>query len=556
MSCGDVLVMKILGNTFGNWMVAFAILISSSWIVASVVEGTDQGFQLTFDANEALLEEMTQEMSELLDQIEEIHRRGGLPTIELPLNIRIETFDLLKGFMNGINIPLLVNIGGIGHLNEALFDNYTYSTLLSGSLAFPNGILNGSNAVNGERLPQQSRETQIAAQEYLLYVTDAIRGALRLILLMDMDENSVDIVDMLEGATSFLAFNTRDLNQKRDAMYRSFGRETVSIGNLRTSSRSISDIVRNADGEGYNLLIDLRNFLLGGQTNVDILVDVLEYAERVVHGEIVEKYHYIDFDSTDAGVDQTFDYLISDAKEVQHVLTQLEQLTEPFATLLNEAESEIIELAFSQIPDSLDFFLPGLFDDIDSVEDVVEYLDTVIAVLEEMRSGAQGIGLGQGRRFVTETLSGEILDRYLILQDKNGQHLAPLLHHLKEDLDSLIAVFETVDLVDREFVPLLGGKYLSDLVKEYIIIIAPGIIDTQLDLLLVDFEEWDVGSLGIGEAVIEVLTPVILSFEMAELVEDLRVHSETVSRLIPVAERSDHIEQIMMETFSLYEEEE
>ena len=546
-----MLVMKILGNTFGNWIVAFVIFLSSSWIIAIGIEGTDQGFQATFDTNETLLEEMTQEMNELLEQIETIHLRGGLPTIELPLNIRVETFDLLRGFMNGINIPLLVNIGGIAHLNEALFDNYTYSTILAGTLRFPNGILNGSNAVNNERLPQQSLEIQIAAQEYLLYVTDAIRGALRLILLMDMDENSVDIIDMLEGATSFLAFNTLDLNQKRDAMYRSFGRETVTIDNLRTSSRSISDIVRDADGEGYNLLIDLRNFLLGGQTNVDILVDVLEYAERVVHGEIVEKYHDIDFDGDDAGIDQAFDYLISDARDLQHVLTQLEQLTEPFATLLNEAESEIIELAFSQIPDFLDFFLPGLFDDIDSVEDVVEYLDTVISVLEEMRSGVQEIGLGQGKRFITEVLSGEILDRYLYLQDKNGQQLGPLLHYLKQDLDSLIAVLETVDLVDQEFVPLLGGKYLSDIVKEYIIIIAPEIIDTQLDLLLVDFEEWDVGNLGVGEMVIEILTPVILSFEVQELIVNLRDYSESVSRLIPVGERADHLEQMMTRNFYL-----
>ena len=543
--------MKILGNTFGNWVVAFAMFLSSSWIIANGVQGTDQGFQAIFDTNEELLEEMTGEMNELLVQIEAIHRRGGLPIIDLPLGITVETFDLLRGFMNGINIPLLVNIGGIGQLNEALFDSYTYSSLLSGNLNFPDGVLNGSNDVNGERLPQQSLEAQVTAQEYLLYVTDAIRGALRLILLMDMDENSVDIIDMLEGATSFLAFNTRDLNQKRDVMYRSFGRETITIGNLRTSSRSISDIVRNADGEGYNLLIDLRNFLLGGQTNVDILVDVLEYAERVVHGEIVEKYHDINFDGDDAGVDQTFDYLISDARDLQHVLTQLEKLTEPFATLLNEAESEIIELALSQIPDFLNFFLPGLFDDIASVEDVVEYLDTIISVLEEMRSGAQGIGLGQGKRFITEVLSGEILDRYLYLQDKNGQQLGPLLHYLKEDLDSLIAVLETVDLVDQEFVPLLGGKYLSDIVKEYIIIIAPEIIDTQLDLLLVDFEDWDVGNLGIGEMMIEILTPIILSFEMQELVVDLRDYSEAVSRLIPVGERADHLEQIMTRSFYL-----
>jgi len=414
--------------------------------------------------------------------------------------------------------------------------------------------LNGSNTVNNDRLPQQTLEARIAAQEYLLYVTDAIRGALRLILLMDMEENSVDITDMLTGARSFLAFNVNDLNQRRDAMYRSFGRETVSIGGrLRGATRNVGDVVRNADGEGYNLLIDLRNFLLGGQENLSILLEVLEYAEQIATGEIIERYQGIDFADADDGVDQMFEYLIADAQGVRHILSELDRLTEPFATLLNEAEGEVMEMVFSQLPDFIDFIVPGLFADIDSVEDVVEYLDTVIFVLAEMRQGTQGISLDQGRRFITEVLSGEILDRYLVLQDEDDQQMGTLLRYLQDDLDSVIAVLETADLIDQEFVPLLGGRYISDLVKEYIIMTAPELIDTQIDSFVTDFGDWefdvDISSMGIGEMVIELLEPEILGFDMTETVDDLRLHSESLSRLIPVGDRIDQIEDLLMRTF-------
>jgi len=545
---------------FGGWLIAFVILLGLS-SVAALAEGTPVAIarskRLTFDTNEILLNEMTREMNELLIQIEAIHQRGGLPAIDLPLGIRIETFDLLRGFMNGINIPLLVNIGGIGSLNEALFSYYMYSPVLAGNLRFPYGILNGSNTINNQRLPQQTLQAHIAAQEYLLYVSDAIRGALRLILLMDMDENSVDIIDMLSGARSFLAFNMNELNQRRDTMYRQFGHETVRIGGrFRGVTRNVSDIVRDADGEGYNLLINLRNFLLGGQENVTILIDVLGYAERMVNGEILEKYSYIDFENADSGVDQMLSYLTADAIEVRHVLSQLDRLTEPFATLLNEAEGEIMELAFSQIPDFLEFFVPGLFDDIDGVEDVVAYLDTVISVLGEMRVGMQGISLNEGRRFVTDTLSGEILNRYLVLEDTSDLQTGDVLRYLKDDLDSVIAVLEIIDLVDQEFVPLLGGVYLSDVVKGHLIVIAPDIINTQLDLLITDFGDLDIdvdiSELGVGEMAVEILEPAILNFNISEVVDDLRSHSASLTRLIPIGERIDQMERLVLRTLPLY----
>ena len=535
----------------GSWLVAFVMLVLSSIVTLAVtspvvVESSAHGLQSTFEENEVLLNEMTREMNELLVQIEAIHQQGGLPVIDLPLGINIGAFDLLRGFLNGINIPLLVNIGGIGVLNDALFESFTYSTMLSGNLRFPNGILNGSNTVNNGRLPQQSLEAKIAAQEYLLYVTDAIRGALRLILLMDMDENSVDITDMLAAARSFLAFNTNELNQKRDAMYQLFGSETVRLGNIRTVTRNVSRVVRSVDGEGYNLLIDLRNFLLGGQENVSILVGILEYAERMVNGEVIEKYQDLDFDNANVSVDRMFGYLIDDLGEARHALTELDRLTDPLATLLSQAEGEIMELAFSQFPENLEFFMPLLFDDIETVQDVSVYLGTVISVLEDMRAGIQGIDLNEGRRFVTEILSGEIMDRYMVLQEASGQQMGATLRYLKEDVDGVIAALEIADLIDQEFAPLLGDVYLSDLLKEHIIMIAPNLIDTQLELILADFDELDVdvNDLGVGDMVIDLLEPVILSFEISDMANDLRLTSDSLLRLVPIGDRIDQVEML------------
>jgi len=535
---GDGLMMKITKKKiFGSWLIAFVILLSLSWADAwveatpVVVERSVQDLQSTFESNEILLNEMTGEMHQLLIQIEAIHQQGELPVIELPLEIRVDTFDLLRGFMDGINIPLLVNIGGIGRLNDALFNNFTYSTILSGNLDFPNGILNGSNTVNNGRLPQQSLEAQIAAQEYLLYVTDAIVGALRLILLLDMDENNVDITDTLAGARSFLEFNMNDLDQKRDAMYSHFGHETVTMGNIRSVNRNVGDVVSSVDGEGYNLLINVRNFLLGSQENVNILIDILEYAERIMSGEITEKYHDIDFANIDAGVDQMFDHLIADAAEARHILTQFDYLTEPLATLLNEVEGEIVELIFSQIPDFPEFIMHDLFEDIESMQDVLAHLDTIIIVLEEMRLGMQQINLDQGRRFVTEILSGEILDKYLALQDTSGLPIGTLLRYLQDDIESAIVVLEIADLIDQEFAPLLGGRYLSDLIKEYIIITLPYIINTELDSLFIGPDDWD-----IGEMVIEEIAPEILNFDISETIDDLRFISNSLSRLIPLGD--------------------
>jgi len=555
---------------FGSWLVALAILLgvaSADGLVeatSATVETSAYDLQAIFDANEILLNEMTQEMTQLFAQIEGIHQQGGLPPIELPLGIRINTIDLLRGFMNGINIPLLVNIGGIGRLNDALFTQFTYSTILSGSLGFPNGIMNGSNTVNNGRLPAQSLEAQIAAQEYVLYVTDAVRGVLHLVSLMDMNGDDFDIPELIEVMASvrtFLEFNMNDLNQRRNAMYNEFGRETVTLGSFIRVTRNVGDVVRSVDGGGYNLLIDVRNSLLGSQANVNILIEVLDYVERMMNGEILEKYHEIDFTDAHAGVDQVLAYLIADVTEARHILAQFDRLTGPLATLLGQSpEGGIVglilsflgddlnegigamvdDLIASQVPDSLGIGLAhimhDLLGDIDfntlSTQDVLVYLDAAIVALEEIRSGVQEINLDQGIRFVTQILSGEILDRYLALRHANGPRKATLLRYIRDDVDGAIAALEVVDLLDQELAPLLGGRYVSDIIKEYLIVTLPHVINNELDSLVTGL-----GDHGIGEIVTEMFAPVILGFDIPTTIRHLQFVSDTLSYIIPVYER-------------------
>jgi hypothetical protein len=555
-------------------LITFIVVLSLSPINASAVVSTDfdelteAGLQSIFQANERLLNEMTGDMNQLLSQIEAINEQGGLPVIQLPLGIRINTFDLLRGFMNGINIPLLVNIGGIGRLNHALFNNFTYSTILSGSLGFPNGILNGSNTVNHRTLPQQNLEARIATQEYLLYVTDAIRGALRLVSIMDMNGNGFEIAelsDMLSGARTFLEFNMNDFNQRRNAMYQHFGPEAVTMGSIVRATRNVSDIVRSIDGGGYNLLIDVRNSLLGNQENVNVLVDILNYVERMTSDEVIEKYRHIDFTYTNPGIDQMFGYLIADVTEARAILEQFDRLTGPFATLLNrDPEGGIVSLILSFFGDDLKTGIGALIDDIvatqlpeslglgvshimhDLLGDidfntldtpaVLAYIDAAIFALEQMRSGVQDINLDQARQFVTEILSREILNKYYALLEGPFPRMGTLLRYIQNDIDGAIATLEFADLLDEELAPLLGGRRVSDVIKEYLIITIAHVINNELDSHITGL-----GDHGIGEIISELLAPVILNFDIPTTAHHLQMISCSLSYIIPVYDRLENL---------------
>lgn len=567
-------------NIFLSWLIALIATLSLSLTVEASTdianaEPPEENLSLIFEENERLLNEMTEEMHDLLIQIESIHLQGGLPTVNLPLGIRLHTFDLLRGFVNGINIPLLVNIGGVARLEHALFSQFNYSTVLSGSLGFPNGILNGSNRVNNNALPQQSLEARIAAQEYVLYLTDAIRGALRLVAVMDSDNfDMAAMIDVLGGTRTFLEFNTTELNQRRNAMYAAFGRETVTMGSIIRTTRNVSDIVGSVDGGGYNLLIDLRNALIGGQRNIDILINVLGYAERVMTGEITEKYNQIDFTNAHAGVDQLFGYLIADLTEARDIIEQLDSLSGLLATLLigDDGVVELVlsffgddltggigaivdDLIASQLPESLGLGLAhimhDLLGDLDldhlSTQDVLIYLDAAIIALEEMRASVQEINLDQGRRFVMDILSGEILDRYFALLDEPGPRIGTLLRYVRDDVDSAIAALKFADLLDQELAPLLGGRHISDLVKEYLIITLPHVINYELDSHITGL-----GNLGVGEIITELLAPVIVSFDMPTTIRHLQTISRSLSYIIPVYDR---LENLLLESTLLSETE-
>jgi len=529
-------------------------------------EEENPDLQAIFDANAILLNEMTTEMHQLLAQIQHL----DLPPIEILPGFNISVTTLLDGFMNGLNILGLINIGGIGRLNNLLFHNsFTYLRLglTSTNLVFPNGILNGSNPTGNTGILPQSLEAQIAAQEYLLYVTDAVRGAFRLFAIMDMDMDNFDmseISDVLAGARSFLEFNMDDLNQRRDRMYSLFTNETGALGGLLGGTRNVSAVVRSVDGGGYDLLMNLRNDMLGDQENVDTLIDFIDFIDRILSGELLDKYNHVDFTDIHAGIDQILTYLIADVTEVRDLLERFDRLAGPLADLLDgNAEGGVVGMILSFLGDDLNAGLGAMVDEIIeanvpghfglgladimhdllggidfdnlSTQDVIAYLDNTILALEGMRSGARNIDLEAGIRFVTDLMSGALIDRYLALRDATGPRMGTILRLVQEDVDGAIAVLEMADLLDRELAHVLGGRSVVDLIREYLLTTLPHVINHELDGIVTGL-----GGACIGEVITAMLSPAIRHFSIPRTIRHLRLTSRSLSLIIPIYERLEN----------------
>jgi len=529
-------------------------------------EEENPDLQATFDANAILLNEMTAEMHQLLAQIQHL----DLPPIEILPGINISVNTLLNGFMNGLNFLGVVNIGGVGRLNNLLFhDSFTYLRfgLTSTNLVFPNGILNGSNPTGNSGILPQSLEAQIAAQEYLLYVTDAIRGAFRLFAIMDMDMDNFDmgeLSDVLAGARTFLEFNMDDLNQRRNRMYSLFTTETGALGGLLGGNRNVSAVVQSVDGGGYDLLINLRNDMLGDQENVDTLIDLLDFLDRILSGELLDKYNHVDFTDVHAGIDQILTYLIADVTEVRDLLERFDRLAGPLADLLDgNAEGGVVGMILSFLGDDLNAGLGAMVDEIIeenvpghfglglahimhdllggidfdnlSTQEVIAYLDNAILALEGMRSGVRNIDLDAGIRFVTDLMSGALIDRYLALGDATGPRMGTILRLVQEDVDGAIAVLEMADLLDRELAHVLGGRSVVDLIKDYLLITLPHVINYELDARVTGL-----GDRGIGEVITAMLTPAIRNFSIPRTIRHLQLTSRTLGLIIPIYEQLEN----------------
>jgi len=529
-------------------------------------EEENPDLQAIFDANAILLNEMTAEMHQLLTQIQHL----DLPPIEILPGINISVNTLLNGFMNGLNFLGVVNIGGVGRLNNLLFhDSFTYLRLglTSTNLVFPNGILNGSNPTGNTGILPQSLEAQIAAQEYLLYVTDAVRGAFRLFAIMDMDMDNFDmaeISDVLAGARTFLEFNMDDLNQRRDRMYGLFTTETGALGGLLGGTRNVGAVVRSVDGGGYDLLINLRNDMLGDQENVDTLIDVLDFLDRILSGELLDKYNHVDFTDIHAGIDQILTYLIADVTEVRDLLERFDRLAGPLADLLEgNAEGGVVGMILSFLGDDLNAGLGAMVDEIIeanvpghfgmglahimhdllggidfdnlSTQDVITYLDNAILALEGMRTGVRNIDLEAGIRFVTDLMSGALIDRYLALGDATGPRMGTILRLVREDIDGAIAVLEMADLLDRELAPVLGGRSVVDLIREYLIVTLPHVINYELDARVTGL-----GGRGVGEVITAMLTPAIRNLSVPRTIRHLQAASRSLGFIIPIYEQLEN----------------
>jgi len=535
-------------------------------LIATPALAAPGDLQDQFDTNKIVLDQKTAEMRQLLAAAEDMKTRGVLPDIDIILGFKMNTYDLLKGFVDGINIPLILNIGGIGKLNGAMFANYNYSTILYGSLGFPNGIMNGSNTVNSTSLPGQSLEAQVAAQEYLLYVTDAIVGILRLVAVMDLSDFDVAVLPAtMSGAKAFLEFDLSVMEQKRNAMYSLLGPEKVRMGSLLKTDKTVADVIGDSDGGGYNYLVDARNSLLGGQENVDALVEVINYIEKITDGSLLDKYSGIDFTDPDA-VDQILGYLIADVTEARDILAKADGLAGSLASLMNtNAEGGLVgmvmsflgddpneaigvlidELIASQIPGSLGLglgqIMNDLLGDIDwanlTTADVLEFLDAAIVALEGMRAGLKEIDLQQLTAFVESLMSGQILDKYLELaQNPDPASLGTLLRYLKGDIDGCIAVLQVADLLETELNPLLGNHTIRGLIVDFLNVALPDVVNEQLDAMVPG-----AGALGIGEILTEILSPVIMNWDIPTTIKVLQFKSEMLGCMIEVYDRLDRL---------------
>ena len=486
--------------------------------------------QERFEMNEDRLRESTAELDRLMTQMSAMHARGALPSIDLIFDRQINSYDLLRGLINGLHIPFLVNIGGIRNLDHFLFHDFTYTTLIHGSLSFPDGILNGSNSVNNTQLPQQSLAARVAAQEYVLYVSEAIVGMLRLIAIADTGLSQIDgteLPDLLRGAARFLEFDIAVMDQARNTMYSLLGSETVRLGRLFRITRSVEDIIRSVDGGGYHLLVDMRNTLLGGQDNVAILVNTLSYVEHILSGELVEKYHTIDFTDVHGGADQLFAYLIADITEARAVLEQLDHLSDAPLTALLDAQGGMAgfilpflgdhmsgrlhammeDMLLSRLPASADFeplhslrahLLVSMdFSEFYTADEALAYLDTVIAALEGIREGLDEIDLPHFARFVQDAASGELLARYHALGESRWPQIRTLFRYVRADRDGIASVLQVADLLDQELYFLLGDYKLRDIIDDYIRFITPGIMREALYASV-----YRLGALGVGGGLI------------------------------------------------------
>jgi hypothetical protein len=372
-----------------------------------------------FMSNQILLDEINEDIAKSLDKAADMKAKGNLPSVKIAFGIKVNSYYLLKGLVNGINIPLVLKINGIEKLSKAMFAEHKYSAFPFGSLIFNNGIMNGSNAVNKTSLPSQSLEAQIAAQEYIIYSASAIQGLLSLVTAAETedtealeDSDSTRLPPILKGLKGFLEFDLDVVNEKRSNMDDLLGPDMVNMGKLIKSKRSVKDVINKIDTDrANNYLIETRNTLFGGQTNVDNLARILNYAESIMSEDALKKYQALK-DTPGSSLKTLLQYFKEDIDNCIEALQLAEQFDQTPKPLLGDLKiSNIIR------------------------ENIITTLPVLIN--EQLESQLSGLGsLGAGK-IITDMITP-------LIQSSDVSSTIRILQHISDSLAGLIITVNNI----------------------------------------------------------------------------------------------------------------
>jgi len=343
-------------------------------------------------------------------------------------------------------------------------------------------------------------------------------------------------------------------------MYAALRTDSAKIGpGVLKTNKNAADIIGDVDGGGYGWLVTLRNSIMGGQENVDAFVAIMNYVEKISSGEIIAKYAGINFSNVNYGINQVFEYLIGDVTEARTVLAKADILTGMLADLMKKSpEGGIVALILSfmgddvngsigamidaiiaqQVPESLQLgvasIMHSLLGNIDfnklTTKDVLGYFDMAISELKSMKTGIQTVNLEQAVYFAKSIISGEILSKYYGLQNISGVKAKTLLKYVKDDIDGSVAVLQIGNLLDQALSSFLGGYKVSDIVKDYLLITLPNMLNTAFESRIDG-----AGKLYLGEVVTEMLTPKIRGYDISSTIRSLQVSSKSLSYMIYIS---------------------
>ena len=374
-------------------VIAFMLVISMlvGFGVMSVGAEEKSALEIQYDTNAAKLDKMAINMDNLLVQIKGMETDGTLPSIDI-FGISLGTYGLLESMVKGTNL-LLFQIKGKQH--EDFFKPYTASVQVGTSLgfipinadlSFPNGIFNGSAAVDGKSIEAQPIEAKIAAQEYALYIGQAVEAMLTMVTLLDMKDLDLSALDSVK---KFLEFDIAMLDSKKTDMFNSItnlNTVTLKAKPLITEYKKdvkMTDILNGSLGTGYNYLTSVRDILVPIIGDVTAIINILDALANLTSEEFLSKY-----ETSDIGA--ILNFLTDDLASVESLLRNLEKLNPTILDLGISLAKSTVKTLISQFGSDALGQLGGLLGQlqIPELEAVInEFLVGETAKLEEMING-------------------------------------------------------------------------------------------------------------------------------------------------------------------------